>query len=107
MKEETVLQNKIIVALCKKGCKVHRTNSGLFYTPNGDKIRIGFPGQSDLQGHRNKDGKCFYIEIKTPKGTVKPEQEKFLKAMRESNALAGVARSIDDAIKIVFPEDYR
>lgn len=106
MKEETVLQNKIIVELCKKGCKVHRTNSGLFYTPNGEKIRIGFPGQSDLQGHRNKDGKCFYIEIKTPTGKVKQEQEKFLQAMRDSNALSGVARSVEDAVRIVFPEEY-
>lgn len=32
MKRETILQNKIRVALSKAGCKVFRTNSGLFYT---------------------------------------------------------------------------
>lgn len=32
MKKETILQNKIIIALSERKCKVHRTNSGLFYT---------------------------------------------------------------------------
>lgn len=32
-KEETIIQNKIMVVLCQKGCKVHREQSGLFYTP--------------------------------------------------------------------------
>lgn len=106
-KKETILQNKIIVELCKKGCKVHRTNSGLFYTPYGEKIRIGFPGQSDLQGHRNIDGKCFYIEVKCENGIISDEQEKFIKAMKESNAYAGFAHSVEEALRIVFPENYK
>lgn len=105
MKKETILQNKIIVELCKRGCKVHRTNSGLFYTPYGEKIRIGFPGQSDLQGHRGTDGKCFYIEVKYENGRIRPEQKKFIKAMQDSNALAGFARTVDEAINIVFPKE--
>ncbi len=105
MKKETILQNKIILELCKRGCKVHRTNSGLFYTPYGEKIRIGFPGQSDLQGHRPQDGRCFYIEVKFEDGKIKPEQKKFVSAMQDSGALAGFARSVEDAIKIVFPEN--
>ena len=102
-KQETGIQNSIMVALCQKGCKVHRTQSGLFYTPNGDRIRIGKPGVSDLQGHR-PDGKCFYIETKTPVGKATSEQKKFIKAMKESGAIAGYARTIEDAIKLVFPD---
>ena len=90
MKKETILQNKIIVALCEKGCKVHRTNSGLFYTSYGEKIRIGFPGQSDLQGHRPQDGKCFYIEVKTKEGKIRPEQKKFISAMKESRSISRI-----------------
>ena len=105
MKKETMLQNKIIVELCKRGCKVHRTNSGLFYTPYGEKIRIGFPGQSDLQGHRSVDGKCFYIEVKCEDGKARQEKKKFIKAMQDSNALAGFAHSVEEAIDIVFPEE--
>ena len=105
-KKETGIQNSIMVALCEKGCKVQRTQSGLFYTPNGDRIRIGRPGVSDLQGHRSSDGKCFYIETKTPIGKATDKQKKFIKAMQDSNALAGFARSVEDAFKIVFPEIY-
>ena len=105
-KEETGIQDQIMVELCKKGCKVHREQSGLFYTPYGARIRIGFPGKADLQGHRISDGRCFYIECKTLKGIEKEKQEKFINAMKASGALAGFARSVEDAFKIVFPENY-
>lgn len=105
-KQETNIQNTIMVELSKKGCKVHREQSGLLYTPYGERIRIGVVGKSDLQGHRSSDGKCFYIETKTATGEKRKEQEKFIKAMQESNALAGFARSVEDAMKIVFPEEY-
>ena len=71
------------------------------------KLGYGFPGQSDLQGHRRSDGKCFYIEVKLEDGEIRPEQREFIKAMRESNALAGFARSVEDALRIVFPEKYK
>ena len=105
-KEETIIQDKIMVELDKRGCKTHREQSGLFYTPYGERIRIGFPGKADLQGHRPQDGKCFYIEVKTLTGKEREKQEKYIKAMKDSNALAGFARSVDDALKIVFPENY-
>lgn len=105
-KQETIIQNKIMVALCEKGCKVNRLQSGLLYTPYGERIRVGKVGQSDLQGHRSKDGRCFYIETKTPIGKATDAQKKFIKAQQESNALAGFARSPEDALKIVFPEEY-
>lgn len=65
-KEETGMQNLIAVELCKRGCKVYREQSGLLYTPYGERIRVGVKGKSDLQGHRSQDGKAFYIETKTP-----------------------------------------
>ena len=105
-KEETNIQNNIIVELCKRNCKAFREQSGLFYTPYGGRTRIGFTGKADIQGHRGIDGKCFYIECKTLTGKGSNEQKKFIKAMQESNALAGFARSVEDALKIVFPENY-
>lgn len=72
----------------------------------GERIRIGFAGKADLQGHRGTDGKCFYIEVKTLKGKEREKQEKFIESMKKSNALAGFARTIEDALKIVFPEEY-
>ena len=67
---------------------------------------FGIKGESDLHGHR-LDGRAIYIESKTPVGKARPEQLKFIQAMKESNALAGFARSVDDALKIVFPENYK
>lgn len=100
-RKETNIANEICVELCKRGCKIFRSQSGLFYTPNGEQIRIGVVGQSDYHGHR-PDGKAFYIETKTPKGKPTSEQIAFIVAMQNSGALAGVARSVDDAINIVF-----
>ena len=36
------------------------------------------------------------MEVKTPTGKLKPEQENFLKVVRESGGIAIVARSADD-----------
>lgn len=103
-KEETNIQDRIRLALSKKGCKVFRCNVGNFYTKYGQEIHIGVKGHSDVYGVR-QDGKAFFVEVKTPIGKASPEQLKFIEAMKKSNALAGFARSIDDALKIVFPEN--
>lgn len=104
-KEETIIQNKIRVALCKEGCKVFRHTVGNFYTKYGQEISIGTVGHSDLYGVR-PDGKAIFLEIKTPIGKASDEQKDFVKAMKKSHAYAGFARSVEDALKIVFPEKY-
>lgn len=101
--KETKVSDSIRLELAKRGCKIFRSQVGLFYTQYGEMIHIGIKGESDLRGHR-PDGKAFYLECKTPIGKARPEQKKFIKAMQDSNALAGFAHSIDEAIKIVFPE---
>lgn len=105
-KKETLISDKIRLELSKKGCKVFRSQVGLFYTQYGAMINIGVKGESDLRGHR-KDGRAFYLECKTPIGSASDEQKKFIKAMRESGALAGFAHSVDEALRIVFPENYK
>ena len=99
-KQETAVQNRIMVALCEAGCVVFRRNVGLFYTQDGRMISIGQTGESDLQGHR-ADGKCFYIETKTLTGPKRKEQEQFVEAMRKSGAIAGFARTPEQAIEII------
>ena len=56
-----------------------------------------------MRGHRN-DGRAFYLECKTPIGRARKEQLSFIEAMKNSGALAGFARSVQDAIDIVFPK---
>ena len=104
MTKEHILQNQIRLALSET-CMVFRVNVGKGYTPDGRYFDTGVPvGFSDLFGHRKSDGRAFYIEVKTPDGRVRRDQEKFIKAMKENGALAGVARSVEDAIKIIKEE---
>lgn len=92
------IQRQIMIALSEDGHAVFRANVGLFLTKDGRPVKSGLPtGFSDLFGHRAGDARAFYIEIKTPTGRVRPEQTAFLAAMRARGAIAGVARSIQDA----------
>lgn len=61
-------------------------------------------GFSDLFGHRIADGRIFYIEVKKPGGRIRDKQKLFIQAMQESGALAGIAYSVEDAIKIIGGE---
>jgi len=81
---------------------VFRINVGMFETKEGGMISTGVPkGFTDLFGHRKSDGRAFYIECKNETGRVKPHQVRFIEAMRKAGALTGVARSVEEAIKIV------
>lgn len=105
-KAETKVSDLIRLELAKRGCKVFRSQVGLFYTMYGEKIHIGVKGESDLRGHR-PDGRAFYLECKTPVGKASKEQLKFIPAMQQSGALAGFANSVEQALDIVFPENKK
>lgn len=100
MNKETVLMRQIMVALSDLGCFVLRTNSGVYYDSQGNRIRIGFKGLSDLVGY-NPDGQFFALEIKTPAGKASKEQLAFIEKCYRSGAIAGFARSVEDAVRIV------
>lgn len=100
MNRETSLQNRIIVALCQRGCFAVNHTVGDFYTKWGGLVSIGTPGESDVWGHR-PDGKAFYLEVKLPGETPRQNQLDFLEAMRSSGAIAGWCTSLDEALKIV------
>jgi hypothetical protein len=100
MNRETVLQNKIIVALCEHGCYAVNHTVGDFYTKYGGRVSVGVPGEADVWGHR-PDGKAFYIEVKLPGEQPREDQQRFLEAMAAAGAITGVAHSIDEALRIV------
>ena len=114
---EQEIQNTIMAELSGEA-RLFRTNAGTMWQgdisrlPNGETIlrhlrRVqGLPkGHSDLAGVRIGDGRAVYIEVKTPTGKVRPDQENFLRRMREYGALAGVARSVEDARRIIHDDD--
>ncbi len=79
-----------------------RINVGSFKV--GDRIvSTGVPkGFPDLFGFRKSDGKAVFLEIKTPKGKLRAEQKVFKEALARQNVLYGVARSLEEARKIIL-----
>ena len=101
MTTESLIQNQIRVGLSKAGHAVFRINVGKVKMQNGRWFETGVPkGFSDLFGFR-PDGKIFFIEVKNKTGKLRPEQKIFIEQMKKRGALAGVARSVEDAMEIV------
>lgn len=124
---EHAIQNDIRNALARPELRTFRANTGQAWTgsecirqPNGDMLiknarpfSTGLPkGFPDLFGFRRhaitaedigKVVALFYsIEVKTPKGVISQEQQAFIDAATKCGARAGVARSVEDAERIVF-----
>ena len=94
--------NEIRLALSAAGHMNFRGNVGKVRTMDGRWFSTGLPeGFSDLFGFRKSDAKAFFIEVKTKNGKLRQDQVRFLKAMKERGAIVGVARSPDDALRIV------
>lgn len=98
---ESDIQNAIRLRLSEMGFAVFRTNVGKVRMPDGRWFNTGLPkGHPDLYAVRN--GKIYYIEVKTPTGKVSTEQEHFIATMRDRyGCVAGVVRSVEDAERLV------
>ena len=86
------------MALSKYGV-VFRMNTGIFTTPDGRRVVCGVKGMSDLLMIRN-DGRAIWIEVKTANGRPSKAQLHFIERMKELHCLAGIARSVEDALRI-------
>ena len=87
------------VALC------WRQNSGTFAERNRDGsvryIRANTQrGMSDIMGAM-MDGRTLAIEVKSRTGRMRPGQEEFLASIRAAGGVAGVCRSVDDAVRLL------
>lgn len=84
--------------------KVWNVTTGVFKVKEGPVTRWirTFPtGTPDLMGFRYSDGKMFFIEVKNSKGRLSSEQKEFIKWAEGHPILCGVARSVEDAYKIL------
>lgn len=99
--KETDIQNTIRNGI-NDIAVMFRINVGSFKV--GDRIiSTGVPkGFPDLFGFRRKDGKAIFLEVKTPKGKLRKEQEVFKKALSKQNVIYGVARSLEEAREIIL-----
>lgn len=98
---EQEIQNKIILEVNKLGHRLWRANAGKVQTKDNRIIKLFPKGFPDTVGFRKTDGKFIVIEVKTDKGRLRPEQEKFKTFIETQPVLYGVARSVEDAIKII------
>ncbi len=99
---ESDVQNSIRLAL-NPYAVIFRTNVGKVRTADGRFFDTGLPpGHPDLYGFRKSDGKVIYIEVKNAKGKLRDKQKHFIKTMQEYPVIIGVARSADEAIKLVL-----
>lgn len=79
-----------------------RANVGSGVTYDGRHFDTGLPkGFSDLFGFRLSDGKAVFIEVKNIMGRIRPEQQNFIEKMKSYGALAGIARCVEDARRII------
>ena len=105
MTAEHKIQNDIRVALSKHKCTVFRVNVGNVKTADGRFFSAGVPsGYSDLSGFKWSNGKAFFIEVKTKTGKPRLDQIRFNKFLMSKNIICGIARSPEDALKIVNEE---
>ncbi len=98
---ESEIQRLCMLALSDAGCVVLRSQVGTFYTKDGRPVRVGVVGHSDLYGVR-PDGRAYFVETKTRYGRLRPEQSRFLEAMRACGAVAIVARDHETVVRDVM-----
>lgn len=98
---EQDIQNSIRLKLSEMGYYVERTNVGKIKLSDGRWFDCGPPkGSTDLKAY--KDGKAYFIEVKTPTGKVRQEQENFIKQMQERYHMpAAIVRSVEEAVEFV------
>lgn len=95
------IQNLIRLKLSEMGCAVFRINSGKVRMADGRWFDSGVPkGFSDLIAVR--DGRIYFLEVKTETGRPSEEQVRFLAAMRDRyGCVAEIVRSVEDAVRAV------
>ena len=99
---------KAILQLLRRHPKVAlcwRQNSGTFQERNRDGttryIRANTQrGMSDIMGAL-MDGRTLAIEVKSRTGRMRPGQEEFLATIRQAGGVAGVCRSVEDAVALL------
>lgn len=111
---ETDLQQRIRLALgTRSDLRLFRNQVGQLPDPRtGRPVQFGLArGSADLIGWRTititpdmvgRQVAVFTsIEIKTPTGRIRPEQQAWLGAVQSAGGIGGVARSVADAVNLL------
>jgi hypothetical protein len=109
---EQRIQQEIRLAISHGDTRVFRNNTGTLKDANGRPVQFGLcKGSADLIGWRTvtvtpemvgtQVAVFLSIEVKTPTGRLRPEQQQWLDAVQAAGGIAGVARSVEDARTLV------
>jgi hypothetical protein len=112
---EQRIQQEIRLAVSKGDTRVFRNNTGTLRDANGRPVSFGLcKGSADLIGWRTvtitpemvgqQVAVFTSIEVKTATGRLQPEQQQWLNAVQTAGGIAGVARSVEDALRITTPQ---
>jgi hypothetical protein len=110
---EQRIQQEIRLAISHGDTKVFRNNTGTLKDANGRPVQFGLcKGSADLIGWRTvtvtpemvgqRIAVFTSIEVKTPTGRLRPEQQQWLDAVQAAGGIAGVARSVEDAQRLTM-----
>ena len=110
---ETTLQQQIRLAVgTSPEIRIFRNQVGSLPDPRtGRLVTFGLArGSADLIGWRTvtitqamvgtRIAVFTSIEVKTPTGRMRPEQQAWLAVVQGAGGIAGIARSVDDALRI-------
>ena len=112
MASEQSIQQHIRLACSTGDTRLFRNNTGTLKDQRGRPVQFGLcKGSADLIGYRTvtitpdmvgqQVAVFLSIEVKTPTGRIRPEQQAWLETIQAAGGIAGVARSVEDALRIV------
>lgn len=112
---EQRIQQEIRIACSHGDTRLFRNNTGTLRDQNGRPVQFGLcKGSADLIGWKRVTvteemvgtavAVFASIEVKTATGRLRPEQQQWLDAVQAAGGIAGVARSVEDALRIVTAE---
>jgi hypothetical protein len=109
---EQQIQQHIRIACSTGATRLWRNNTGTLRDQHGRPVQFGLcKGSADLIGYRSititpemvgqQVAVFASIEVKTPTGRIRPEQRAWMETVQAAGGIAGVARSVEDALRIV------
>jgi len=109
---EQRIQQEIRIACSTGNTRLFRNNTGTLRDQHGRPVSFGLAkGSADLIGWRTvtvtpdmvgqQVAVFLSIEVKTATGRLRPEQQQWLDAVQSAGGIAGIARSVPDALQLV------
>jgi hypothetical protein len=115
MASEQQIQQQIRLTCSRGPVRLHRNNCGTLRDQHGRPVSFGLAkGSSDLIGWTTRTitpemigqqvAVFTSIEVKSPTGRVRPEQQQWIHAVQAAGGIAGVARSVEDAEQLLITQ---